>query len=314
MYDDWLYAKSLKAIEGDGFVLYVDDKGKALRAICSGDDMALREVCKHTSLAKLLLEASDVTDDGFPAIAELKELRILDMGSNNPHVTGSSLYVLPKLRKLEVLVGDPKLNREVAFEHIGNCDSLVRLQLSSLHGFPGKSLQHLTKLKNLRDLTISNNPVTDEDLVFVQKLPSLRKFSCECEKLTNRSLDILSVCRQLEELNVSESGVSDEGLESLRPLKQLRKLMIAGTKVRGHGLAALAELPALEDLTISSLPIDDSHVDLLLRCKNVKSIDICDTKITKAGAKKLLDNLPLKMLHMDEDIRAQLRREGIVDD
>src|SRR5262245_11359772 len=298
--------------KGHGVVLYYDAMGKVVRGQCEEGDDALRELCKYPSTTILTCVGSSITDDGMWAVAALKNLRKLDLFGTS--ITGKGLAVLPKLQELEYLICDPKHDRELAFEYIGQCSSLATLQLSSERGFPGKSLEHLTKLPKLRKLTISENPVRDEDLQFLEKIPSLREFSCECENLTDRACAILAECQNLEYICIGNAPITDEGVKSLAQIKHLRELNISGTKVRGPGLAALANCPSLEELSLDGLPIEDSHLEPLWKSNSLKAISLIGTKVTAEGVKKLHQRLKLDRFHTDEAVRAELRRQGIVKD
>jgi hypothetical protein len=90
-------------------------------------------------------------------------------------------------------------------------------------------------------LDIGNTSVTDEGLVALEPMRSLRRLHLDQLKITDDGLARLSRLRSLEYLNLRATGVTDAGLASLRGMGHLRALYLWQTSVTPGAVRALAD-------------------------------------------------------------------------
>jgi hypothetical protein len=152
-------------------------------------------------------------------------------------------------------------------------------------------LSRLGKLKNLKEVHLCKNCITNDDLRFIAALPNLHtlEFNADsgyadapvCTDACAEYLGAANTLRKLvihdgnftdafvatiakrlpdlEELWLNTPGLTDESLRLLAAhCKQLKTLQIASDHFTAHGLAYIQALTSLEELSVSS-PILKQH-------------------------------------------------------
>lgn len=111
-------------------------------------------------------------------------------------------------------------------------------------------LIHLAEMESLRVLDLSNTVISDRGLIYLQNLPALEELRLWETRVTDAGLAVLGRIRSLRILGLGGTQVTDNGLAHLQGLEQLRILQLWGTAVEGHGLAALHRLTHLEHVSL----------------------------------------------------------------
>ncbi|HZZ27671.1 MAG TPA: hypothetical protein VFE46_06650 [Pirellulales bacterium] len=159
-------------------------------------------------------------------------------------------------------------------------------------------------------------PITDDDLAFVEKLPSLVTLGIGQSKVTSAGLVRLTALNRLMYLVLERSQVDDDGMKFLVHLPNLWLLNLEHTNVgdRGceqiahihslgflildqmpitdAGVARLAELTNLIDLDLDWASITDASVSALSQLKKLTRLDLAGTKLTASGVDQLKAALP----------------------
>jgi hypothetical protein len=158
----------------------------------------------------------------------------------------------------------------------------------------------ISRLTGLKILTLSSTGITNEGLVYLKSLRSLRGLELTEASVGNRGLAVLKDLPALEYLALT-TGVTDADLAQVAQVSNLRWLRIAGGRMWGSGLAELAKLPRLERLCLSTArgggQISDRHIKYLEGITRLKSLtlwgvdDLTDASLASISKLKNLEEL-----------------------
>jgi hypothetical protein len=142
-------------------------------------------------------------------------------------------------------------------------------------GADPRIFEPISRLTDLRILTLFSTGITDEGLEHLRPLRSLRGLELNQASISNRGLAVLMDLPALEHLELN-TGVTDAGLRQVAQLSNLRWLRIVDGKMWGPGLAELAKLPRLERLCISQSrgSLFDRHIKYIEGLTQLKSLTL----------------------------------------
>ena len=123
-----------------------------------------------------------------------------------------------------------------------NLSSLPRLEMLNLEGcdqFTDAGLRHVSGLRHLRDLRLSETKVTDKGLDALRGLRELKHLSLEQTAVTDAGLANLASLKQLEELWLMDTAVTNACIEHLAKLTNLQKLDLDFTYLTPEGVKKL---------------------------------------------------------------------------
>lgn len=166
-------------------------------------------------------------------------------------------------------------------------------------GLRDEDLAILKQLPRWRDLQISAPLVSDEALIHLEGMKSLRELTLYQTQVTSRGLRHLRGI-SLEMLMLGGSDVTDKTLEALDVFPDLRKLWIAESSVTDVGLAQLANVPHLEKLILHDSPICDSGMHHLAKLTKLYEADLRGLAITDDGIVPLATLSKLQYLNVAE--------------
>jgi Leucine Rich repeat len=172
-----------------------------------------------------------------------------------PYNIGPADDVLAKLasqkgiRTLQI-GGQQATNRGMAY--VDSMTGLEELIIFPANQISDEGVAHLTGLRNLRVLFITNSQVTDAGLRHLSRLRSVEHLTLEGMGFSDRGLAYLSEMNRLKSLSLWNGvpGMTDIGLASLGGLKDLELLDLRGCKVTDRGLEQLLGLTKLRALSL----------------------------------------------------------------
>ncbi|MDG2213683.1 MAG: PQQ-binding-like beta-propeller repeat protein, partial [Verrucomicrobiota bacterium] len=215
-------------------------------------------------LVRNQLELTDLT-----ALGDLPELVSLKLdGSNVTSIKG--LGASKSLTSLILAYHDNGRSRmENKINNLDELASLKQLKELALNGNPITDLSVLSQLENLAALYLGD--VLAQDLSPIAKLKNLQDFRADGTKENPiTSLSFLEGLKNLHTIHLSETSLTS--VESLGKLPNLRELLLRRNRIELNDLTALGGLPEL-----ISLKLDGSNV----------------TSIKGLGASKSLTSLNL---------------------
>jgi hypothetical protein len=137
------------------------------------------------------------------------------------------------------LVGDEDL------ELISKLDQITSLNLDGSKRITDKGLQYLSRMPQLRKLTLGGH-ITDRGLEVLQHLRELRVFEMFWQSgVTDKGISNLRFCQPLEEVDLLGSRVGDGAIAALAGKPNLRRFK-TGRAVTDNGIQLLHDFPAFK--------------------------------------------------------------------
>lgn len=136
-------------------------------------------------------------------------------------------------------------------QRIYNGSNALQVIIYPHKSFSSQELQQLKSIaKNTVELNLSNLPLTDQDIDFINSFENL------------------------ENLDLSGSAITDESCQALSKLQKLKSLKIYNTKIGDASVNALASIPNLSNLYVYQTDISaDGINDLLVKNSNLEVVD-----------------------------------------
>ena len=156
-------------------------------------------------------------------------------------------------------------------------EEIVWFNSTNNDGLRDEDLQVLRHFPRLTRLEISAPLITDEALVHIERMRTLRELHLNGTQVTGRGLKRLRGI-PLQMLVLYGPAITDEATEALAAFPDLRRLIIANTAVTDVGLANL-----LEKLFITECPVSDAGLSTLQQLIHLHELDLEDLAITDLG-------------------------------
>ena len=198
-------------------------QAESLSGVTAG---GIKQLAKIANLEDMQLKEFLVPDPGFDAIGELKNLRKFRGTDFDEH----KFQVMAKLTKLQSFrVANVTVNRR-CLEALCNLKKLHTIDFANCTELEPASLDLLSKFPNLVHFEIHENPNfkkhKDNPLKHIAKLKNLDELGLDDNDLTNEDIDFIKSLPRLTVLKLSGNRrLSDAALEKLREMN-LRKLFI----------------------------------------------------------------------------------------
>lgn len=138
---------------------------------------------------------------------------------------------------------------------------------------------------------VKNESVTDEGLAHLSGLKHLLVLRLSETGITDNGLPCLSGLAGLPVLDLSYTKVTDAGLKHLKGLKGLKQLDLANTKITDAGLSYVRKLSELQFLGLYATGVTDAGIKTLSSLKNLQFLGLYGTKVTDVGVAKLKKSL-----------------------
>jgi len=226
----------------------------------------LGELDRFPFLDRLRVKSQSVRDDDLRHVGLLLQLRTLHL--ETPLITDAGLG------------------------HLRGLHVLYRLEVENATGVTSDGLRHLSGMKELVLLRLSDLGIDDRALRYVAGLSRLESLDLAGTEVGDEELGRLAMLASLEALDLADTAVSDKGLGRLATLTSLRHLGLAGTNIDGSGLIHLRSLGNLLTLNLERTAVSDDDVAQLEEFGRLALLRIAYTGVSKAGADGLRQALP----------------------
>jgi len=181
---------------------------------------------------------------------------------------------------------------------------LTELRSLSLIGpeITADGLVHLRGLTNLWNLSFTATQVTDEGLVHLEGLTELGWLALMETETTDEGLGHLKDMTGMRYLFLNGTEITDAGLVHLDGMTKLLTLELGGTQITDAGLVRMGDFSELRNLTLDDTQITDAGLMHLSGLTYLSGLRIRDTRVTDEGVKKLQQALPnCKIEYTDKD-------------
>jgi Leucine-rich repeat (LRR) protein/phage FluMu protein Com len=220
-----------------------------------------------------------ITDTGLPALAQLVELRELDL--RQTAVTDLGLKSLTPFTKLEILeLGRTKIT-DAGLKELRGFEKVRRLRVDHT-GVTDAGLKDFALLPTLDSLDLEGNQVTDAGLKDLLPIVTLTGLNLTATKVTDAGLADLARFPRLEWLALERSPVTGSGFENTTGFKQLSTLWMSGTPLTDATLKHVATLARLNNLQIEKTAVTDAGVKELAPLRQLANLSLDNTKVTDA--------------------------------
>lgn len=232
-------------------------------------DAGMSELKCAPHLEKLMiLEAWNITDEGMREILEFPSLTGIYL-MDCQQLTDESLRLISKHTKLQDLVLNTGRFSDGGVEQLAECQSLLNLEVvSGTDALTNESLRHLSRLKNLKLLSIRGTGITDEGVKFLERMTGL------------------------ETLCLVDTSVTGSGLEQLGRLSNLKHLELGGSKIKNEYLGFLKQFPELKILGLARTLVDDRGVEHLRRLKKLEMLTVDQMRVSDEAVRELRKEIP----------------------
>ena len=176
-------------------------------------DLDMQHVAQLTNLQHLLLDSTQITDEGLQYIEGLTELEVLYLGRTQ--ITDAGLEHIHDLHRLHFVDLQGTRVTGSGFRHFSGLSNLQRLGLDGTD-VTDAALPYLTALSQLQYLSLNNTQVTDAGMPYLKDLPTLHTVRLSGTKITDAGLRHLEKASQLYMIEVDNTNVTEEGLRSFR--------------------------------------------------------------------------------------------------
>jgi internalin A len=161
--------------------------------------------------------------------------------------------------------------------------------------------KNVALLAGLRNLSLSGNSISDDDLAILAGLPELEELTLNGDKISDAGLAHLKNAPKLSSLTLAEMDgqrITDAGLEHLTHIKQLKKLAIGLFWRQPKDMVERSDISVLTELN-NSPSITDETLKIVGRCSALEELYLCSPSIHWAGLKCLAALKHLRVLHVN---------------
>lgn len=200
------------------------------------------------------------------------DLRGLDPAQTLPAALTTTLTLLPNLTHLRL--GGALTCDETILTAVAHLTSLTYLHLTTggLDAAEPAVLHHLSRLVNLRHLTMDGVSLYGNGLAFASQLTALTRLDLPVCGLTADGLAHLTPLTKLVQLDLTRTDVAH--IAHLSALTALQRLNLGCSAMTGDGVEGVASLQRLTHLTLSGCALNDAALAqvraVLCQCTSVE--------------------------------------------
>jgi Leucine-rich repeat (LRR) protein len=228
-------------------------------------DRSLASIAKLTSLEELyfIRIATQFSDAGLARLRSLEHLRKVDFGQSM--VGDGGVRHLKALPQLESIEGGLHVTAE-GMKTLASLPNLKCLHVGlrgPMQGYHGPTgVAELVRLKSLEELFIGGGQWSQEDLLVLGSLTSLKRLHLGMRvDMGDRAMAAIATLKDLEYLGLSAESVSKAGLNHLRGLTNLQTLSVIAhpeaSSLIDETPLNLSTLTKLKTLDLRQMPLSD---------------------------------------------------------
>jgi len=212
-----------------------------------------------------------------PADVKAARERINELGSRSSYAPkGGDLLT-------EIVIQDGSSLKAEDLTLFGKLSDLEKLQIFNCRTLNDEMASHLSGLKNLKSLALTNSVINDATVeMIVKSFPNLTELDLSSNtNMTNGVVKIISEIGKLQRLSLLQNKVNDIGAQRLSKLQELRALDLRGNMEAGDlALEVVADLPKLTAFKHRSTAVTDAGVEQLAHSQTLESLLLQDFAIT----------------------------------
>ena len=247
----------------------------------SNVEIGTKELVAVLSLPKLdrlILDHVSIKPRCFDAFQIVRsQIRLLSV-IDTP-VEDADVQNLADLTQLEELVLAKTRITGKCFAKFGSLEKLTLLHCTASAIGSERPLRY-PSIPSVRDLDLSDNPLTDQDAEILESFPSVQELRLSRTKIADQGLAPLSKLADLKTVDLCETSVTGVGFSSHFSESTFETIDLSQSPVSDGGARAIARLPHLKDLNLHATRISDVGVSLLADSNGISILNISDTSIS----------------------------------
>lgn len=232
--------------------------------------------------------------------------------SSDHEIDPEWLSVLPRTSLRQLQLSSASRVGDQGVREISEIQSLIGLSLPNSN-ITSAGARHISALKRLEHLSISDNPIGDVGAEAISEISSLTRLELRGCGVGPRGAKALSKLVNLRSLILERNRISDDGLSSFRGFPRIEHLDLLGNQIgdvgaevfsldvfpRLHSLnlpnnnigtrgsRAISVLPSLKTLSLSGNPVGDDGLEALSSLRKLTSLHLTGEQIGPRGAEAL---------------------------
>jgi hypothetical protein len=168
-----------------------------------------------------------------------------------------------------------------AAESLVQIKTLEELKFRGYGDFSDEFLVRLAALPSLRALEVRSERFTDKALATMGNMAHIRELDFSSPNLTDEGVKSISKASNLERLVLISPQLSAKSIEYLEPLKRLRELELPIQRIESSTVVALGRMRFLEMLALRKVPIRDDDLIGLTNHPSLKRIFFGSAQLTE---------------------------------
>lgn len=157
------------------------------------------------------------------------------------------------------------------------------VQIESLHvastDFTVAGLRLLSKLENLKALTIASVRLTPDQLTELSQVQSLQDLIIRATLADDSTIAAVATLPELTSLDASATRISPAAAADFGRMKQLNRVLLESTLIDDSVVTQLAQLP-LQHVDLSKTMITSASVQPLLSIDSLQHLNVASTRVT----------------------------------
>lgn len=183
----------------------------------------------------------------------------------------------------EIVIQDGSNLTAEDIQLFGKLSDLEKLHILNCRALNDEMAAHLSTLKNLKSLALTNTVINDSTVeMIVKSFPNLTELDLSSNtNMTTGVMKIISELSKLQKLTLVQNRVNDISAQRISKLQELRALDLRGNMEAGDmALDVVSELPKLTALKHRSTAVSDAGMESLSKNQTLDSLLIQDFAIT----------------------------------
>ncbi|MDH4129110.1 MAG: hypothetical protein OEV44_10175 [Spirochaetota bacterium] len=149
------------------------------------------------------------------------------------------------------------------------------------------------KFPDVEAINLNNTRITNRSLFYIgTRSKELTELYVNHNKITDGAFSYLINLKKLTKLSLAETPITDVGLSYILKITSLKELNLNETAITDNGMKSIEKLSKLEKLKLLKVKISDKSIKHLKTLKFLEFIDLTDTNITDKGVAELQKALP----------------------
>jgi hypothetical protein len=168
-----------------------------------------------------------------------------------------------------------------------------------------EGLRGLRYFPRIKDVSLRQCELTDDDLAYLASLHNLRELSLESNAITGKGLIHLKNLKRLEFLSLAENPLDENELQHITGFTKLGRLYLNSTPITDRALDHVIGFERMRFLNLSNTKVGDGGLEKISSLKNLGILVLENTQVSDQGLQHVaglthLETILLKQTHITD--------------